>query len=499
MGTCMQCWGTHCEKRSKALRCIVQNIGNSAVTKVTCENAGRTWLVHDWCRDWETCHGECLDLHPSVVDAATCFQRNVDFNSNPSASKLELSCTNTSKVPDWARNEIARRSTDGQYHEPKYYFGRGHCSKGCYRAPTPPSGAQTCATGSYYIGGANVCCKDNFWYDWSLKSCRKDGNCDDLSNEVQVFNDVTYEPAKYLTEDECNMGTCTGSFRDLQDFSIWSKEDCKAYSKPYCDRSCPKCVALGRYDPSLENNVGQTQPQYNSTGTTTYPSNGNGVTHIGGWDKFEWVGRNGACFDSSNKLVTDERYVRDKVACENVDGLTWYSCEEQPWNSSCATSLPTTIQNVLKCKAGGESGHWWESCPTEELCGNAGECRGHGSWDYGSARGCNEPNWEFGASHWGRKFETTSETIGTGNTAQTVSIVREVHKYCSDQRWGDEGVCVDASADLADCPEWLRHPKGCRVDAPWENVNGREQQNRTHCEVVLGNAWFSPLRTPQHV
>lgn len=147
------------------------------------------------------------------------------------------------------------------------------------------------------------------------------------------------------------------------------------------------------------------------------------------------------------------------------------------------------------CKSGGEHGHWWESCPTEELCSARGECRGDGSWDFGSARGCNDGGWEFGASHWGRKFETSTETIGTGDTAETISINREVHKNCNDQRWGENGVCVDATVDLATCPEWLRHPKGCRVDVPWISVDGRQQQNQTHCEVVLGKSWFGRLDT----
>ena len=60
---------------------------------------------------------------------------------------------------------------------------------------------------------------------------------------------------------------------------------------------------------------------------------------------------------------------------------------------------------------------------------------------------------------------------------------------------GEKMACVDATVDLATCPEWLRHPKGCRVDVPWISVDGRQQQNQTHCEVVLGKSWFGRLDT----
>ena len=54
---------------------------------------------------------------------------------------------------------------------------------------------------------------------------------------------------------------------------------------------------------------------------------------------------------------------------------------------------------------------------------------------------------------------------------------------------------MDTLHDMASCPEWRRHAKGCRVDAPWISVDGREQQNSTHCTAVLGKQWFTRLET----
>eukprot|EP00945_MAST-04E_sp_MAST-4E-sp1_P004283 g4283.t1 len=390
MGTCMQCWGNHCERRSRPLQCILEEIEGTRATKSSCESAGRTWLVHDWCRAGDTCHGECRDLDPSVVDATTCYQRNVNFSAAPgavfSAAQVGMACSNASEPQEWRKNEIARRSADGQYHPPKYYLGEGRCSRGCYREAEEPTGSEQCANGLHYIHGADVCCKNSYWYHWESKSCKRDSNTCDDSTETRILNQVRYRPAKYLTEDECALGTCAGSLRDTEHFAIWSKEDCKAYSKPYCDRGCPKCVALGRYDPTLQNSVGQSQTfKYNSTGSTTYPTVSNGVNHIGGWEKFEWVGSNGACFDWSNNLVTDERYARGKTECEMV-------------------ATPERCEAVMGCKERYQWGY------TPKLQAKCSECGGDWEPQYYWKGG----NWRGGVTE-GFQWESQGVRIAPAN------------------------------------------------------------------------------------
>ena len=101
--------------------------------------------------------------------------------------------------------------------------------------------------------------------------------------------------------------------------------------------------------------------------------------------------------------------------------------------------FPTTVLNILGCKLGGQHGHDWGQCNTEELCSEQGDCHGHQSHEYGRARYCGPKspetktandecghqaaatsdntkccswgykydsgtgmcNWDLGASHWG--------------------------------------------------------------------------------------------------
>ena len=397
------------------------------------------------------------------------------FQSSVTPANVSVAATNASKIPEWRKHTIKRRSLDGEFHRPKFYFGEARASKGCYVASSNP---------------ANHECPNNYWFDNEIGSCRSHQNsCPVFS--VDVKNNVRFEPPKYTTEEECNLGKCSGGYGQLSYMGLWTKEDCQTYSKQFCNRHCPKCIALGKYS---QNDVTIT---YNSTGSTTYPSDGNGVEHMHSQEEFRGRG-NGACFDSSNNLVTDRRYTNGPDECMSGNegtSFTWYSCEDQPWNSSCATSLPSNIQNILKCKPGGEDGWHRETCNTQELCSAQGECHGDGAWDYGVAMGCSDGQWEFGASHWGRKFESYNFNIGTGDTQTTQTATREVHKSCMSPKWSDAGVCVDTLHDMASCPEWRRHAKGCRVDAPWIYVDGREQQNSTHCTAILGKQWFTRLET----
>ena len=171
-------------------------------------------------------------------------------------------------------------------------MGRRASSKGCYVASSNP---------------ANHECPNNYWFDDEIGSCRSHQNsCPVFS--VDVKNNVRYEPPKYTTEEECNLGRCSGGYGELAYMGLWTKEDCQTYSKQFCDRHCPKCIALGKYS---QNGVTIT---YNSTGSTTYPSDGNGVEHMHENEEFRGKG-NGACFDSSNNLVTDRRYANGPDEC----------------------------------------------------------------------------------------------------------------------------------------------------------------------------------------
>jgi hypothetical protein len=390
------------------------------------------------------------------------------------------------------------------------------------------------------------------------------------AGEFGVTARVFYRQGRYLTKEECDAGTCVGSLRETQHFALWSAQQCSTLSKPYCDRSCPKCTSTGRYNGAESGQAGNMKysqtykltasgatqdantlkfdslpvdipantqllisaydggscaiaPTIVTTGssvtssttnagtiavtpslttqaavsnkcqvtfvTTAYPEQQNtGLTHRDKYAMFEWS-NHGGCFDTLNGLVTEEKYTRNALDCtaDNAAGgkdYTWYSCTEQPWNASCTTSLPAAVQGILQCRSGGANGHHWDTCPTEELCAAVGDCHGDGAWDYGSARGCDDSGWTFGASHWGRGTESVSTTIGEGNTAETVQVTREKWFSCSNSRWSQAGVCVDTVSPMENCPHWLTHPKGCRVDVPWINVNGQQQQNQTACTTA---------------
>ena len=474
MGKCMECWGSHCESRTQPLKCVVEYIDGTYATKQTCQQNNRTWLVHDHCRD-NNCHGECRDLDPSVVNATACFQRNMAFNKVFTAANVSVASTNASKIPEWRKDRIKRRSRDGQFHRPKFYFGDARASAGCYLPSSNPS---------------TYDCPSGWWFDNEIRSCKRHQTpCPEFS--VDVKNYVRYEPARYTTEEECNLGRCSGGYGELSYFGLWTKQDCQTHSKQFCNRQCPKCIALGKYSQTGINTI------YNSTGSTVYPTSGSGIDHLPSEETFQGRG-NGACFDSSNNLVTDRRYATGPSECVSGNpgnSFTWYSCEDQPWNSSCATSLPSSIQTILKCKSGGENGWHWETCNSQELCSAQGECHGDGAWDYSVARGCGDSPWEFGASTWGRRFVTYNVTLGSGNDQTTQTATREEHVNCNSMKWSDAGVCVDTQLDMSSCKDWNRHPEGCRVDVPWITNDGRQQQNSTHCTAVLGKQWFTRLDT----
>lgn len=255
--------------------------------------------------------------------------------------------------------------------------------------------------------------------------------------------------------------------------------------------------------------------------------------------EFRWSGQGqgGACFDQDLKLITRNKYTENKADCEVLPSHKWYSCVDRNWTQtgceSPSSDFPTTVLNILGCKLGGQHGHDWGQCNTEELCSEQGDCHGHQAHEYGRARYCGPKspvtkdandecghqaavtsdntkccswgykydsgtgmcNWDLGASHWGRVTVTIKYTTGTSPNTVTTYQQEERHVHCSSiQRESEEGVCVDTDADIAtECPnDWEQHAEGCLVDIPWTADNTK--QNQTYCSGN-GRQWFTRLDT----